>query len=96
MNKRAKHPADFAVVAGPLDRNFSGSMAQHCGQWVARYTCQTCGRKTGWLAENYLGGNPLVCTGDRLWRPHEQTRAKLGDDAFRSLIKRSENCHSLT
>ena len=61
MTKRAKHPADFAVVAGPLDRNFSGSMARHCGQWVARYTCQTCGRKTGWLAENYLGGNPLVC-----------------------------------
>lgn len=84
--KRPQHLADFCTIR-PGDHFFSGSMARHCGQWVPRYTCKTCGRQMR-MPSNYLGDGRLVCTGDRFWRPHEQTRSGLGLDNIRALICR--------
>lgn len=86
--KREPHPADFCIIR-PGDMFFSGSMARHCGQWVPRYTCPTCGRQMR-MPSNYLGDGRLVCTGDRFWKPHEQTRGKLGRENFMVLVRRDE------
>ena len=86
--KREPHPADFCVVK-PGDMHFSGRMSSHCGQWVPRYTCLTCGRQMR-MPKNYLGDGELVCTGTRFWKPHEQTVAKLGRENFRALIAAEE------
>lgn len=86
--KRPAHPADFCAVK-PGDHFFSGRMSAHCGQWVPRYTCQTCGRQMR-MPSNYLGDGKLVCTGDRFWKPFEQTRKRLGVENFRSLIAAEE------
>lgn len=83
--KRTRHPAAFCVVK-PGDYFFSGSMARHCGQWVPRYTCSTCGRQMR-MPSNYLGDGQLVCTGDRFWKPHEQTVGRLGRENVRSLVR---------
>lgn len=85
--KRDPHAPAFCIVK-PGEDFFSGSMARHCGQWVPRFTCPTCGRQMR-MARNYLGGGKLICTGNRFYKPHEQTRAKLGDDNWRSLLAHS-------
>lgn len=85
--KRASHPADFCVVE-PGDNFFSRSMARRRGQWVPRYTCPTCGRQMR-MPSNYLGSGQLVCTGGRFWKPHEQTRDKIGVENLRELIAKS-------
>jgi hypothetical protein len=82
--KRAPHPADFCFVQQG-DYYFSGKMSRHCGQWVPRYTCRTCGRQMR-MPSNYLGDGHLVCTGDRFWKPHEQTRGKLGTENVKHLL----------
>lgn len=90
--KRPEHPATFCIVR-PGDTYFHGRMSRHCGQWVPRYTCPTCGRQMR-MPSNYLGAEgKLVCTGDRFWKPHEQTRSRLGPDHVRSLL-RHENTAS--
>jgi hypothetical protein len=82
--KRPRHtPAICEVKQG--DYFFSGSMARHCGQWVPRYTCPSCGRQMR-MPQNYLGGGSLVCTGDRFWKPHEQTIGKMRRDDFVALV----------
>jgi hypothetical protein len=78
-------PAICVIKQG--DQFFSGSMARHCGQWVARYTCPDCGRQMR-MANNYLGDGKLVCTGERFWRPHEQTIGRLGREKFTALLNR--------
>lgn len=83
--KRPPHPAAFCEVKAG-DHFFNGSMARHCGQWVPRFTCPTCGRQMR-MPSNYLGDGKLACTGERFWKPHEQTVAKLGRDNFRSLLQ---------
>ncbi len=83
--KRTPHPAAFCTVQSG-DYFLNGSMARHCGQWVPRYTCPACGRQMRAVA-NYLGKGALACSGDRFWRPHEQTLAKLGREHFESLVK---------
>lgn len=86
--KRDPHPAAFCVIK-PGDNFFNGSMARHSGQWVPRYTCPTCGRQMR-MPSNCLGDGKLVCTGDRFWKPHEQTQVKLGRDNFRHLLETSQ------
>lgn len=73
--KRPAHPAAFCVVKSG-DTFFSGSM----------YTCTECGRQMR-MPSNYLGDGQLVCTGQRFWKPHEQTRGKLGDDNWKALLR---------
>lgn len=86
-DKREHHTAAFCTIK-PGDQHFNGSMARHCGQWVATFTCPTCGRQMR-IANNYLGRGKLVCTGDRFWRPHEQTFGKMPREDFRALIQQS-------
>lgn len=82
--KRPPHPAATCVI-NPGDMFFSGKMSQHCGQWVPRYTCSTCGRQMR-MPSNYLGSGKLICMGERFWKPYEQTIQKLGRENFVALI----------
>jgi len=88
MTKRQPHPPTFCAIK-PGDQHFVGSMAKHCGQWVAKLTCPECGRQMK-MANNYLGGGKLLCTGERFYRPHEQTIACLGHDVIRQLLAKEE------
>lgn len=87
--KKARLPAHEPAVCviRPGEMFFSGSMARHCGQWVPRYTCPDCGRQMR-MPSNYLGDGKLVCTGERFWRPHEQTLKRMGSEKLRQLIDR--------
>jgi hypothetical protein len=80
--KRPPHPAAFCELSS---MDFSGSMASHSGGWVSRHVCPQCGRKMR-IAHNYLGRQKMVCTGERFFRPHEQTAGKLGWDNMRALL----------
>jgi hypothetical protein len=86
--KRSPHLATACIIKSG-DQFFSGSMASHSGQWVPRYTCPACGRQMR-MPSNYLGaGGQLVCTGNRFWKPHEQTIGRLGQENIRHLLKAS-------
>jgi hypothetical protein len=88
MTSKTRPAHDPAIcVIKPGDQHFSGSMAKHCGQWVAKLTCPDCGRQMR-MANNYLGDGKLVCTGERFLRPHEQTMGKMGKEKFRELLRR--------
>lgn len=86
--KREPHPADYCVVK-PGDMFFHGKMSAHCGQWVPRYTCQTCGRQMR-MPSNYLGKGKLICTGNKFWKPWQQNIRVLGHANMRALIAREE------
>lgn len=88
--KRPPHPARFCVV-NPGDQFFHGSTARHSGQWVPRYTCPACGRQMR-MPSNYLGSGQLACTGDRFWKPYEQTLGKMGVERVRDLLKGASQC----
>jgi hypothetical protein len=84
---RNKRPAHAAAFCEKVRTDFSGSMAKHSGGWVSKHRCPICQRETGFLANNYLGGGKLVCTGERLFRPHEQNAGKLGWNNMRALLR---------